>query len=181
MIRAVLHWAMRGLERRYAYDAAYAHHVIGVSRGAGIRLALFPLIAQYRGPDAGRMVWAGALFASTREGDCGPCAQLVVDMAAAGGVPVASMRACAEGRAGEAGDVGLGYRFAMAAIADSPEAGALGEEIAGRYGEAARVAASFAAATGRFYPVFKRGLGHGQLCAKLRFDGAEVDVLRKAG
>lgn len=181
MIRAILHWAMRGLERRYAYDASYAHHVIGVSRGAGLRLAMFPLISQYRGPKAGQMVWAGALFASTREGDCGPCAQLVVDMAVEAGVPAETLRACAEGRAEEAGDVGLGYRFAMAAIADTPEAGALGEEIAQRYGEAARVAASFAAATGRFYPVFKRGLGHGQVCARLRFEGADVDVLRKAG
>ncbi|UYV36997.1 hypothetical protein N4R57_18825 [Rhodobacteraceae bacterium D3-12] len=181
MIRAILHWAMRGLERRYAYDAAYAHHVINVSRSAGIRLAMFPLVAQYRGPKPGRLVWAGALFGSTHEGDCGPCAQLVVDMAVEAGVPVASLRACAEGRAEEAGDVGLGYRFAMAAIADTPEAAALGDKIAESYGEDARVAASFAAATGRFYPVFKRGLGHGQLCAKLRFDGAEVAVTRKAG
>lgn len=181
MIRAILHWGMRKLEQRYEYDASYGHHVIDVSRGAGLRLALFPMVSQYRGPKAGQMVWAGAMFASTHEGDCGPCAQLVVDMASEAGVPPELLRACAEGRAGDAGDVGLGYRFAMAAIRDTPDAVHLGEKITSLYGEEARVAASFAAATGRFYPVFKRGLGHGQVCASLRFDGAEVALAKKAG
>ena len=180
MIRAILHWATRLFERRYDYDASYSHEVIDIAAGAGFRLALFPLLTQYRGPKAARGVWAGALLASTMEGDCGPCVQLVVDVAVEAGVAPEALAACAEWRSSDAGDVGLGFRFAMAAIADDPQTDALGNEISALYGEGARLAASFAAASGRFYPVFKRSLGHGQTCARLRINGHEIAVARGA-
>jgi len=178
MIRWILGRGIRAFGRKYHYDVSYMLDVLEVSASAGARLAFFP---RYMGPKPARDVVAGAYLASTLDGDCGPCAQLVVDMWAGAGTSTQAMRACADGRADKAGDTGLGYRFAQAAIAGLPEADSLADKIAAKYGKQARVAASFAAAAGRFYPVFKRGMGHGQACQRLVFDGQEELVIKAYG
>ncbi len=167
MIGWLLERAARGFGRRYGYDVNYMLDVIETSRSAGARLLIGPQIIQYRGPQAARSMVSGAYLASTLDGDCGPCAQLVVDMGIEAGVSASALRACTEGRMEAAGDVGLGFAFARAAIFGEPAAQELGDEIERRFGRKALVAASFGAAMGRFYPVFKRGMGHGAACQRL--------------
>ena len=179
MLKRILERGARAFGRKYEYDVSYMLDVIESSTSAGLRLTLFPKLVGYRGPRAGQGVVAGAALASTIEGDCGPCAQLVVDMLMEAGVPAAPLQACVEGRAQDAGDIGLGFRFAMAAITDSGEIDALAQDITNRFGRKTLIAASYGAASGRFYPVFKRGLGHGAVCQRLSFSGAG-DVLVNA-
>ena len=174
MIKWFLHRFARRFGAQFNYDVGYMHDVINVSASAGMRLAAFPMVAGYRGPAEAGNVIVGAAFASVLDGDCGPCAQLVVDMAVQHGADANALKLCAEGRAADARDVGLGFRFAQAAITDSLETEELRQEINHLYGEKAVVAASFAAATGRFYPVFKRGLGHGEVCQRVKFDAGDV-------
>lgn len=171
MIKWLLRRGARAFGKSYDYDVTYMLDVINHSTGAGMRLSAFPLFSQYRGPKAAQQIWVGAIFASTLEGDCGPCAQLVVDMAIEAGADPADLKLCFEGDPHRAGHVGLGFRFAMAAILGKLEVDALQAEIEGKFGRRAVIAASFAAATGRFYPVFKRGLGYGHACHRLEFDG----------
>lgn len=176
MIKAILHAGARAFGRKYNYGVGYMHHVIDTSAGAGLALSLFPMVSQHRGPKEARAVWFGALLASTLDGDCGPCGQLVVDLALEQGVPSEALLAAVEGRLDAAGDVGLGFRFAQAAIARSYEPNDYAEIIRARFGEHALVAASFAAATGRFYPVFKRGLGEGHACRRIDVAGQVGEV-----
>ncbi|MEM9180174.1 MAG: hypothetical protein AAGA89_10700 [Pseudomonadota bacterium] len=173
MIKWLLRRGARTFGKTYDYDVSYMLDVINTSTGAGARLSAFPLISQYRGPKAAAQIWMGAIFASTLEGDCGPCAQLVVDMAQAAGADTMDLKRCFDGDPEQAGDIGLGFRFAMAAIHGHLDVDDLQAEIETRYGRQAVVAASFAAATGRFYPVFKRGLGYGHACHQLVFDGKQ--------
>jgi hypothetical protein len=176
MIRNFLHAQTRKMGRRYNYDVGYMHGLIDISPAAAIGLARLPNFYKYRGPTAGQAVWTGALLASTLEGDCGPCAQLVVDMALEGGADAACLQACAEGRPQEAGAIGLGFRFAMMAITGDPRADDLRREIEAEFGKKAAVSCALAAASGRIYPVLKRGLGHGQACMKLDFGGKVVKL-----
>jgi hypothetical protein len=175
MIGWFLNRQARAFGKRYDYDTAYMYDVINTSSKAGMRMAAFPYATGVRGPPAAGEVMAGAMLASTLDGDCGPCAQLVVNMV----IHPAKLQLCAEGRDAEAGDVGMGFRFAKAAISGDPIADDLRAEIEARFGKEAVVAASFAAATGRWYPVFKRGLGHGMACTRLQFGDVPVEV-RKA-
>lgn len=170
MIKWFLRRAARAFGRSYDYDAAYMLDVIEASSSAGLRLSAFPLISQYRGPKQAQMVWVGAIFASTLEGDCGPCAQLVLDMAQDAGADMEMLQKCFDGDPHQAGDIGLGFRFALAAIQGDLAADELGREIESKYGKRAVIAAAFAAASGRFYPVFKRGLGYGHACTALTFE-----------
>jgi hypothetical protein len=165
MIRWLLHKMTRQFEARYRYNGDYMHEVYDISTSAGIRLSMLPLLSQYRGPNID--IWAGAALASVLDGDCGPCAQLVVDMAVEAGASAEHLTRCAQGDAENAATVGLGYRFACAAIHDDPQANDLREEIILSYGKEASLAAAFTAATSRAYPVLKRALGHGAVCSTL--------------
>ena len=180
MIRRFLRNGAQKFGRRHGYDVSYMLHVIDGSTAAGLRLALFPLATQHAGPRTAGGLRAGAMLASTLDGDCGPCVQLVLDMASEGGVPPELLSLCVEGRSTEAGDVGLGFRFAQAAISGAPELEALRDEIEKRHGADAVTAASFAAASGRFYPVLKRGLGFAETCSRLRIGDRDVGVARQA-
>lgn len=176
MIRALLKMGAERFAQRYNYDTAYMSHIVDTSTAAGLRLSTLPLYSQFRGPKQARDVWAGAMLGSTQEGDCGPCVQLVVDMALESNVPAKLIVSCLEGNAGGAGDVGLGYRFAQAAIADTPDLAELRETIEERFGATALIAASFAASSGRIFPVLKRGLGHGQTCQSVQIDSTTIRV-----
>jgi len=179
MIRWILQRGARAFGRKYQYDVSYMLDVIEVSRSAGARLVLFPALVGYRGPKDAQEVVVGAALASTMDGDCGPCAQLVIDMSIQSGVPSDRLQACVDGRRKNAGDVGLGYDFAVAAIAGDLNVDRLAKQITDRFGRKALAAAAFAAALGRFYPVLKRGMGHGAACSRLRFGGQEELVLNE--
>ncbi|MCA8900663.1 MAG: hypothetical protein KDA53_05375 [Hyphomonas sp.] len=176
MIRAFLHSFARKMSRRYNYDTTYMHEIIEASPGAAIALGRLPGFYKYRGPKAGITVWIGALLASTLEGDCGPCAQLVVDMALEKGADAGVLQACAEGRPEDAGAMGLGFRYARAAISGDLDVDALAREIEGEFGRKALISCAYAAASGRIYPVIKRGLGHGKACQRLDFAGKTVKL-----
>lgn len=170
MLKSILHNSTSKFENQYDYDADYMHKIIDVNLGAGFRLGLLPMLSQYRGPKAAKDVWAGAALASTLDGDCGSCAQLIIDQAVELGVNPKELEDCAKGRGRTDTDCGLGFLFAQNAIVGGPDILDLRAEIVLRYGQEAAVAASFAAACGRIYPVLKRASGDVDACAILRFE-----------
>lgn len=179
MIRLLLKRRIQRFASRYNYDADYMFHVLDTSAAAGLGLAVLPFYSQFSGPKEARNVWAGAVLGSTIEGDCGPCVQLVFDMAVEARVPADQLALCLQGKAQDAGEVGLGFLFSQAAIADEPELENLRTEIEQRYGKSAVVAASFAASSGRIYPVLKRGLGFGQTCSTVNIGNETIRVARQ--
>lgn len=177
MIRTLLKIGYKSFGARYKYDTSYMSYIADTSAWAGLRLSMLPFYSQFRGPKEAQNVWAGAMLGSTLDGDCGPCVQLIVDMALEAGVPANKITACLQGDATAAGDVGLGFRFSRAAIADAPELDSLRKEIEVRFGAIAVTAASFAASSGRIYPVLKRGIGFGQICSRVKVENEAIAVL----
>lgn len=176
MIGWFMHRGVRKFADHYDYDASYMHEVIDVSTVAAQAMMGMTKMSQFRGPRAARDVWVGSMLASTLEGDCGPCAQLVVDMALEAGVDASDLQACIEGRAPQGSDLELGYKFAQASISGDLIADELRGEIKAKYGDEAVVSAAFSAAIGRSYPVLKRGLGHGLACTRLKVGDADVAI-----
>ncbi len=181
MIRSFLRSQTRRFEQHYGYDAGYIHEIIETDARAGLRLAAFQMLNRYQPPAAAQRVMAGALLASTLDGDCGPCAQLAVDMALEAGLDPADVRACLAGRPEAAGDMGLGFRFATAVLMQGPEIDALRDEVARRFGPKAVVACAFGAAAGRCFPVLKRAMGHARTCSAVQVDGQSIIVTHAAG
>ena len=155
MMKMILHKLVSRFERQANYDSTYWHEIIDVSPGAALKLAFLPMLSQHRGPAP--EVWAGAALASVLDGDCGPCAQLVVDSAISTGVSPEKLAAAARNDFTASGDVGLGFRFAQASINDDETCDALRQEIRKTHGDEAVIAAAYAAATARAYPVLKAG------------------------
>ncbi len=174
MINWILHKLFNRISNAYNYDTTYLHEVTDISTTAALRYFGLPMLSQMKGPNL--ELWAGSSLGSVLDGDCGPCAQLVIDSAVHAGVSTRNLRACLEGDFDSAGDVGLGFRFAIAAIEDSPELEDLRQEVLEAFGKEAMVSASYAAATSRAYPVLKRGMGHGHLCQKLELNGQPINV-----
>ena len=174
MLKWFLHKMTERMSTETGYDNTYLHEIINVSGTAALRFLGLPMLSQMRGSN--KEIWAGSALGSVLDGDCGPCAQLVLDAAVDAGVDVAKLKACLKGDLEAAGDVGLGFKFALAAIADAPELNDYREEIMSKSGQLAVISASYAAATSRAYPVMKRGLGHGDLCQKLDLGGEQLAV-----
>lgn len=178
MIQSFLKSSIRRFGKRYDYDTSFMTYVVDASAGAGLRLPALQFFAGFTGPASAGPIWAGAMLASTLDGDCGPCVQLVFDMAVEAGAPAAKLILCLEGRAAEAGEVGRGFRFAQAAISGDPAADEMRDEIEAEHGRNAVVAVSIASASGRIYPVLKRGLGFGKSCSNVVHGGETIRMVR---
>lgn len=178
MIRWLLHLATRRMERTTSYDATYMHEVIDTSTGAALKLSALPLLSQHKGT-APLPLWFGAALASVLEGDCGPCAQLMVDMGLEQGVDPGLLRAILARDMEAAGEeAALGFRFAEAVMTGDPECETMRLHIEHVYGKQALIGIAYATAFCRTYPVLKRALGHGLACQRIKI-GTELEAVIK--
>jgi hypothetical protein len=179
MIRPMLHSVIRRFEQRYGYDATYMHEIADASVGAFVKLGLAQAMNAHR-----KSVSLDALFAAriaaVRHEDCGPCAQLVVNMALEAGVDPAIVRAIvARDAARMSSDALLGMRLADAVLAHDA-ADEIRAEALARFGEKGLVTLAYAIATTRIYPTMKRVLGHAHACERLRVGGETIVAARAA-
>ena len=178
VLRAFLGRGFAKFGREKAYDISYMQEVVTLWPVAGLRYMVLPAFSRMIGPTP--EIWTGAILASTLEGDCGSCAQLVCNDAVEMGVSATMIAACLRRDFKAAGPVGLGFRFAEAVIGGTPDVDVLRREIRDAFGERAAIAAAFAAASGRVYPVLKRGLGHGGACQKIVLGGCDHSVVKES-
>jgi len=176
MIGWLLNRGFQRFAQKHDYDTTYMQEATLVWPKAGLRYLFLPAITRLTGPNPD--IWAGAILASVLDGDCGSCAQLVCNDAVRMGVAPERIAACLRRDFEAAGPVGLGFIFAEAAIEGAQDAATFRDEIRACHGERAAIAAAFAAASGRVYPVLKRGLGHGGACQKITLGGTDHQVVR---
>jgi hypothetical protein len=179
MLKQILHRQVAGLERTFGYDASYLHEVIDISPSAFFKFALFQAMSAHR-RNVPRDAWHAARIAAALSEDCGPCTQLVVDMAVRDGMPPQSVSALLQGNWEQAGtDAEFGFRYGLAVAKNTQEALTLAEAGATRYGKQALVSLAFAVASSRVYPTLKRGLGHGVACTRIKIAN-ETIILKQA-
>jgi hypothetical protein len=179
MFKRLLHAQIRKMERQYGYDGGYMHEVLDASLPAFLKFGLFQIMSMHR-DQVPKDAWYAARLAAALSEDCGPCSQIVVDMALGDGVPPSTVSALLRGDYDNAGaDASLGYRYGMAVARNKTEAAELAAEAGKRFGKRGLVSLDFAVACSRVYPTLKRGLGHGAACTKLTVSG-ETIVMREA-
>jgi hypothetical protein len=167
-------------ERRYSYDAAYMRAMIAHAPGAFYRFAAILLPAGYRSAAPADAYFAAKLVGAMTE-DCGPCAQLVADLAAEAGVAPGQIEAVLTRDAARM-DPGtaLGFRLADAVSRrDLEAADAARGEVRAALGEAALVELTLGYAVGRVFPATKSMLGHARSCQLVRVGGQAVAVLAR--
>lgn len=163
-----------GFEHAYGYDTSYMREMLDVSLKGFMRFAKVMELSQHREdtpPDA----WFAAKLAATLGEDCGPCTQLVVQMAEHAGVSAEVLRGIVGGDHELMGaDASLAYRFARAALAHDLQADMLRDEIRRRWGRRAVLTLALAITSSRMYPTLKYALGHGHACARVRIGGSDL-------
>jgi hypothetical protein len=165
-------------ERNWNYDAGYMRDLIDADPSAALAFGKVMGVSRYH-KDVPLAPYFAAKIAATMAEDCGPCTQLVVDMAARAGVDPAILRAVVAGDVDAMqDDVALAVGFARASLAHAPEADDMREEIVRRWGKRALISLGFALVSARIFPTLKYALGHGQACMRITVAGETRPVLR---
>lgn len=167
---------LRLFAKHYQYDTRYLEAMLRIAPSAFFKFARLFAAASHREAAPPEAAFAAKLYGALHE-DCGPCVQLVADMALEAGIETAQIEAVLRGdrsRMSETTD--LGYRFAESVAGGMSDAETLREAIVQRWGEKALVDLSLALAVGRVFPMTKRAMGYARTCQKVRLHGREVHV-----
>jgi hypothetical protein len=165
-------------ERTWNYDAGYLREVLDADPRALMAFGKAAAISNYR-KDVPPAAYCAAGIVGTMAEDCGPCTQLVIDMAQRQGVDPAILRAVvARDVTAMPFDVALAVRFAEASLSHAPEADDLRDEVVRRFGKRGLVSLAFAVTASRLYPTLKYALGHGRACTRVTVGGESRPALR---
>jgi hypothetical protein len=176
MLKAMFSRYLDRFERTWGYDASYMRDVLAVRPGSCLKFMLGTAAANRKDAPAEAIV--AAALAGVLSEDCGPCTQIGVDMATAGGVNPDVLRAILAGDEAAMGDTAaLAWRFARASLArDMAVCDPLRDEIVRRWGDKALVALGLSLVASRMYPTLKYALGHGKACSKVTVAGVATPV-----
>ena len=179
MLRWYLRRQMAAFQRRWNYDASYMDEVIDADPRALITFSKAIGVSRYRKDVPIAPHYAAKIVAAMAE-DCGPCTQLVVDMAEREGVDPAVLRAIvARDFAAMPYDVALAARFAEKSLRHAPEADDLRDEVLRLWGKRGLISLAFAITAARLFPTLKYALGHGRACTRVSVGGETRPVLRE--
>lgn len=176
MLKTMMTRFLDRFERTWNYDAGYMRLVTRVSPASAVKFFLGAGAADRAAVPAAALAAVG--IAGTLAEDCGPCTQIGVDMAAAGGVDPKVLRAILAGDEAAMGETAaLAWRFARASLArDMEVADPLRDEILRLWGEKGLVALGLALTAARMYPTLKYALGYGKTCSRVVVAGEPAPV-----
>lgn len=164
MLALLLKRAFRKFGGRYGYDTSYLTELVDADTSGAFKLGLVSPFTDHRFGLAAAPYFAARITAA-RQTDCGSCLRLTIAMAREAGVPMRDIRAMLLGGAETAPrEMSLARHYAEAVLANDPalmNVLAACEALWGKTGVAGLAAATV---SGSFYPLLKRGLGHGNAC-----------------
>jgi hypothetical protein len=177
MLRSIFHNQIKKLEKSFGYDASYMHEILDASPKAFWKFGLFQVMSQHRESVSREAAFAASITAARHE-DCGPCTQLVVDMALRAGVAKSVLRAIvARDFSQMSADAALGVRLADATLAHEPT-DELRAEVLKRFGKKGLISLAYAISSSRVYPTVKRVMGHAHTCERVTVAGETVNAAR---
>jgi hypothetical protein len=171
---------LRATSKRYGYDTSYLDMMLKESPSAFFKFAPVMKAAGHREVIPVDASFAAKLVGALAE-DCGPCIQLVVDMALEAGMPKDQIEAVLrrDPRAMNDATV-LGYRFADAVVRRSQDDGEYRDAVRAEWGEKGVIDLTLALQMGRMFPMVKAGLGYAKECRRVTVDGHDIDVIKQA-
>lgn len=174
----MLRWFMKrrllAFGASFNYDADYLVQIVDADTAAGFAIAGLSKAADYQA-DAPKAAWYAAKIVAAMSEDCGPCTQLAVDMAERAGVAAEDLRAIVAGDiAAMSGEASLGYRFAKAVLAGSPEIDGLRQMIVAQWGRKALGAIALVSVVSRSFPRLRLALGHHDSCHAVDVAGISI-------
>ncbi len=167
MLERIIEGRLTAFEDRWHYSLDYARELLGLGVRVFRKFHAIQALGRYRAGISAQ-AHAGVRILAVLAGDCGPCVQLCVDMAASEGVAPEALAALVGGEL-EAlpEDMRLPAEFTRALLARSEALPELRERMRERYGVEGLASVAFAVIEAGSYPTLKYALGHGQACAMI--------------
>ena len=171
---------LRAFAKRYGYDVSYLEMMLNCSPSAFFKFAPLMKAAAHREAVPVDASFAAKIVGALAE-DCGPCTQLVVDMALEAGMPKDQIEAVLrrDPRAMNEATT-LGFRFADAVVRRSSEDDEFRDAIRAQWGQKGVIDLTLALQMGRMFPMVKAGLGYAKECRRVTVGGNNVDVVKQA-
>lgn len=167
MIRYLFNKILLSMKKRYDYDVCYMQDILQADLRAFLKFMGFQILSSHSGH-----VPLGPLFAARIRAiiwdDCGPCTQLVVNMALEANLNPDIVRAIIDRDLAKLPEhIAMVVQFTERVLAHNPEADDLREEILALWGQKGLITLSFAISSSRVYPALKYTLGYGKACSKI--------------
>lgn len=180
MLRYLLNKMLLSFQQRYNYDIRYQQQILSADLAAFMKFSAFQTMASHSANLPAAPLFAARLRAIIAE-DCGPCTQLVVDMALQAKLSPELIKAIIEHDLPQLPEeLRLVVRFTDLVLAHQPQANDLRAQILARWGEPGLITIGFAISAYRVYPTLKYTLGYGQACSRLLVNASPV-VANHAG
>ena len=180
MIRYMFNKMLLSMKSRYDYDVRYMQDILKTDLGAFLKFMGFQTMSSHSGN-----VPAGPLYAARIRAiiwdDCGPCTQLVVNMALEAEVSPDIVRAIIDRDLSKLPeDIALVVRFTELVMAHNPEADELREKILALWGNEGLIAIAYSISSCRVYPAVKYTLGYGKACSRIRVNDLSLAPNRQS-
>jgi hypothetical protein len=165
-----------GFGKRYDYDTAYMQAMLREAPEAFFKFAKVAGASRHRRAAPVEAIFAAKLVGTIAE-DCGPCTQLVVNMAREANVSEGQIAAVLErNETAMSPDTALGFRLADAVVRDSEGDDAARDAVRAAWGEKGVIEISLAVALTRVFPTLKAGMGYHRECRRVRVGTRDVTV-----
>ncbi|MEM9635256.1 MAG: hypothetical protein AAGA50_28280 [Pseudomonadota bacterium] len=171
MIRYMFDKMLLSMKSRYDYDVRYMQDILNTDLKAFLKFMGFQMMSSHAGNLPSGPLFAARIRAIIWD-DCGPCTQLVVNMALEAKVSPDIVRAIVDKDLNKLPeDIELVVRFTELVLAHDPEADELRDEILALWGRNGLTAIGFNISSCRVYPALKYTLGYGQACNRILVNG----------
>jgi hypothetical protein len=172
--------SLRAFAKRYGYDVSYLEMLLNVSPAGFFKFAPLMKAAAHREAVPIDASFAAKIVGALAE-DCGPCTQLVVDMALEAGMAKDQIEAVLrrDPRAMNEATT-LGFRFADAVVRRSTDDEEFRDAVKAQWGRKGVIDLTMALQLGRMFPMVKTGLGYAKECRRVSVNGHNVDVVKQA-
>ncbi|WP_151704367.1 hypothetical protein [Nitrincola alkalilacustris] len=180
MIRYLFNKMLLSMNKRYDYDVSYMQDILQTDMAAFLKFMGFQTMSSHSGNLPPGPLFAARLRAIIWD-DCGPCTQLVANMALEAKVSPEIVRAIITGDLSKLpADIALVVQFTELVLAHNPEADDLREEILALWGQKGLITLSFCISSARVYPALKYTLGYGKACSKVIVNDSSLAPTRQS-
>jgi hypothetical protein len=171
---------LRKMAERYAYDVSYLEMMLNESPAAFFKFAPVMKASRHREVVPIEASFTAKIIGALAE-DCGPCAQLVVDMALQAGMARDQVEAVLLRDPPAMNDATtLAFRFADSLVRRSGDDDEFREAVRAQWGQKGVIDLTLALQMGRMFPMVKAGLGYARECRRVTVDGHDVDIVKQA-
>lgn len=172
--------ALDRFSQRFDYDVSYMRAMLTISPDAFMKFANVSKLATHREAAPVEAAYAAKLVGALAE-DCGPCTQLVVNMARAERVDAAQIESVLRRDVDAMSpDTALGFRFAEAVAFRLPNEDETRDAVRDAWGDKGVLDLTLAVQVSRLFPMVKAGLGYAKECRRVQIGDRPVEVVKRA-